>query len=165
MKRLLSSADSMNMTVEEMKETARVAGYNQIHANNPWKAGEERMRKKKEMEDEKKKAMEKKKEAEKEKKKKILESKMNGEKEEEEKHDSCERRVTVSQVDDVYQLMGERNRERFKQLNAGTTRKHFSKYLGVMSLVKAATGTVSQGKIDMKILFFSMFVSEVNLNL
>ena len=159
MKRLLSSADSMNMTVEEMKETVRVAGYNQIHANNPLKAGEERMRKKKEMEDEKKKEMEKKKEAEK------VESKMNGEKEEEEeKHDLCERRVTVSQVDDVYQLMGERNRERFKQLNAGTTRKHFSKYLGVMSLVKAATGTGSQGKIDMKILFFSMFVSEVNLN-
>ena len=76
---------------------------------------------------------------------KILESEMNEEKEEEKKHNACEseRRGTVSRVDTVYQLMGERNRERFKRLNAGTTRKHFHKYLGVMNLVKAA---VPQGK-------------------
>ena len=77
---------------------------------------------------------------------KILETEMNEEKKEEEKkHNACEseRRGTVSRVDTVYQLMGERNRERFKRLNAGTTRKHFHKYLGVMNLVKAA---VPQGK-------------------
>ena len=73
------------------------------------------------------------------------ESEMNEEKEEEKKHNACEseRRGTVSRVDTVYQLMGERNRERFKRLNAGRTRKHFHKYLGVMNLVKAA---VPQGK-------------------